>query len=68
VLSRIARYTERGRRQGAATAVKTKTLIASLEEGNDLHTLQTSKGGDAERLYRRIGFEIDHTVAFFVKK
>jgi GNAT superfamily N-acetyltransferase len=56
------------RRHGIATSLIVKALLDSVEQGNDLHTLQCVKGGDAERLYQRIGFEIDHTVAFFVNK
>lgn len=56
------------RKRGIGTALTVKALLDSVDEGNDLQTLQTVKGGDAERLYQRIGFEIDHTVAFFVKK
>ena len=56
------------RKHGIGTTLTVKALLDSVDEGNDLHTLQAVKGGDAERLYQRIGFEIDHTVAYFVKK
>jgi len=56
------------RRRGIGTTLVVNTLSESLSGGNDLHTLQTTKGGDAERLYQRIGFKIDHTVAFFVRQ
>ena len=56
------------RKHGIATTLVVRALMDSVDEGNDLHTLQCVKGGDAERLYQRIGFEVDHTVAFFVKK
>jgi GNAT superfamily N-acetyltransferase len=56
------------RRRGIGTALVMKALLDSVDEGNDLHTLQTDKGSDAERLYQKIGFQTDHTVAFFVKK
>jgi hypothetical protein len=42
--------------------------IARAKEGNDLHTLQTAKGGNAERLYKEIKFEVDHAVSWYVKK
>jgi len=56
------------RRRGIGTELTMHALSDSLKEGNDLHTLQADKGGDAERLYRKIGFKVDHTVSFFVKK
>ncbi len=55
------------RGRGIATAMTLRAVRDSLDEGNTLHTLQTEKGGYPERLYRRIGFETDHTVAFFAK-
>jgi predicted GNAT family acetyltransferase len=56
------------RNHGIGTALTAKALLDSVDEGNDLHTLQTIKGGNAERLYQQIGFKTDHTVTFFVKK
>jgi len=56
------------RRRGIGTTLTVHALINSIKEGNTLHTLQTDKGGDAEGLYRNIGFEIDHTISWFVKK
>jgi len=56
------------RRRGIGTTLTVNAVLDSIDEGNDLHTLQTAKGGPAERLYKKIGFEIDHTVSFFVKK
>jgi len=56
------------RRQGIGTTLTVHALIDSIKEGNTLHTLQTDKGGDAERLYRKIGFEIDLTISWFIKK
>ena len=56
------------RRHGIGTTLTAKALLDSFNQGNDLHTLQTLKGGNAERLYRQIGFKTDHTVTFFVKK
>ena len=56
------------RRRGIGTTLTVHALIDSIKEGNTLHTLQTDKGGDAERLYENIGFEIDHTVSWFVKR
>lgn len=56
------------RRRGIGTTLTVHALMDSMNEGNDLHTLQTEKGGNAERLYKKIGFAIDHTISYFVKK
>ena len=56
------------RRRGIGTTLTLRAVWDSTKEGNTLHMLHTGKGGDAERLYRKIGFEIDHTIAWFVKK
>jgi len=56
------------RKRGVGTALTVHAITGSIKEGNDLHTLQTAKGGNAERLYKEIGFEIDHTVSWYVKK
>jgi ribosomal protein S18 acetylase RimI-like enzyme len=55
------------RGRGVATAMTLRAVKDSLDEGNTLHTLQTEKDGYPERLYKRMGFETDHTVAFFAK-
>lgn len=56
------------RRRGVGTTLTAHALIDSVKKGNDLHTLQAVKGGNAERLYKKMGFEIDHEVSLFVKK
>ena len=56
------------RRRGIGTTLTVNAVMDSINEGNDLHTLQAAKGGYAERLYKKIGFEIDHTISHFVKK
>ena len=56
------------RGRGIGTELTMHALSDSYKDGNDLHTLQTDKGGEAERLYRKIGFKTDHTVSFLVKK
>ncbi len=56
------------RRRGIGTTLTLHAVMDSINEGNDLHTLQAEKGGYAERLYRKTGFEIDHTISYFVKK
>jgi GNAT superfamily N-acetyltransferase len=55
------------RGRGIATAMTLRAVRDSFDDGNTLHTLQTEKGGYPERLYSRMGFEIDHAVAFFAK-
>jgi GNAT superfamily N-acetyltransferase len=56
------------RRRGIGTTLTVHTVMDSIDEGNNLHTLQAEKGGYAERLYKKIGFVIDHTISYFVKK
>ena len=56
------------RRRGIGTTLTIRAIVDSINEGNDLHTLQTEKGGHAERLYRKSGFEIDHTISYFLKQ
>jgi len=56
------------RRRGIGTTLTVRALIDSIKKGDNLHTLQTVKGGDAERLYKKIGFEIDHMISWFIKK
>ena len=56
------------RRRGIGTTLTLHAVMDSINEGNDLHTLQAEKGGHVERLYRKTGFEIDHTISYFVKK
>jgi len=55
------------RRNGVGTALTAHAISESLKAGNNLHTLQTDRGGEAEKLYRKIGFKSDYTVSFFVK-
>ncbi len=56
------------RKRGIGTTLTVHAVMESIKAGNDLHTLQTTKGGNAEKLYREIGFEVDHTVSWYVKK
>jgi len=56
------------RRRGIGTTLTIHAVRDSINEGNDLHILQTVKGGYAERLYKKIGFVIDHTISYFVKE
>jgi ribosomal protein S18 acetylase RimI-like enzyme len=59
---------EEYRKRGVATTLTVHTVMESIKQGNDLHTLQTAKGGNAEKLYKEIGFEVDHTASWYVKK
>lgn len=56
------------RGKGIGTALTLHTVLKSINEGNDLHTLQVEKGGYAERLYKKIGFVIDHSISYFCKE
>jgi len=56
------------RKKGVGTTLTVHALMESIKEGNDLHTLQTAKGGNAERLYKKVGFEVDHNALWYVKK
>jgi len=55
------------RRRGIGTTLTVHAVMDSINEGNDLHTLEAEKGGHPEQLYKEIGFEIDHTISYFVK-
>lgn len=55
------------RKRGIGTTLTVYAIMKSVEEGNDFHTLQTEKGGNAERLYKEIGFVTDHTATWYVK-
>ena len=59
---------EEYRKRGIGTTLTVHALMESIKEGNDLHTLQTAKGGNAERLYKKVGFEVDHIASWYVKK
>jgi GNAT superfamily N-acetyltransferase len=56
------------RKRGVGTALTVHAIMESIKEGNNIHTLQTAKGGNAERLYNEIGFVTDHTVTWYIKK
>ncbi len=56
------------RRRGIGTTLVSHAIMTSINEGNNLHTLQAKKGGNAERLYKTLGFEIDHVVSFYLKE
>ena len=53
---------------GIATTLTHRAIRDSIKEGNDLHTIRAEKGGYPEDLYRRLGFEGDHTNSFLVKR
>jgi ribosomal protein S18 acetylase RimI-like enzyme len=56
------------RKKGIGATLTIHAVMESIKQGNDLHTLQAAKGGNAEKLYKEIGFEVDHTVSWYVKK
>lgn len=56
------------RGRGIGTTLTVCALMDSINEGNSLHFLETVRGGNAERLYKKIGFEINHTISYFVKE
>jgi len=58
---------EKYRMKGIGTTLTLHAVMDSISKGNSLHTLQTLKGGNAEQFYKKIGFEIDHMVSWFVK-
>jgi len=49
------------RRKGVATALLQKAIADSLSIGNNLLYLITTKGSDAERLYKSLGFQVAYT-------
>ena len=55
------------RRQGVGSALTVRAVRDSVSEGNSIHLLYVDQGEYAEHLYREIGFETDHTIAWFVK-
>jgi GNAT superfamily N-acetyltransferase len=56
------------RGRGIGTALTMRALTDSAEEGNTLHLLYADKGEYAEHLYKKMGFNIDYTVTWFVKE
>ncbi len=56
------------RRQGVGSALTVRAVRDSVSEGNSLQLLYVDRGEYAEYLYRKIGFEIDHTVVWFAKE
>jgi len=55
------------RGRGIGTALTVHAIMGSMDEKNELHMLETERGGDAEHLYKKVGFRVDHTVSYFVK-
>jgi predicted GNAT family acetyltransferase len=54
------------RRRGVATTLNLHAVSDAIEQG-DLVILQTTQGGDAERLYSHIGFTIDYPLSWYSK-
>ncbi|MCW4009115.1 MAG: GNAT family N-acetyltransferase [Candidatus Bathyarchaeota archaeon] len=57
----------RYRGQGVGTALTLYALNDSVLAGNSVHTLQAECKGNAERLYQKIGFAVDHKICFYAK-
>ncbi len=56
------------RKQGIGAALTLHALTDSVAAGNLVHTLQAETGGNAERLYEKLGFRADHKIQFFTKE
>lgn len=56
------------RKMGIGTALTLQALRDSADSGNKVHTLQAETGGNAQRLYEKVGFEVDHLTRFFAKQ
>ncbi|EIK97230.1 GNAT family acetyltransferase [Pseudomonas sp. M47T1] len=48
----------RGRRLGVGQALMTAAEAVAIEEGKSVLVLDTATGGDAERLYQRLGWQV----------
>lgn len=59
---------EEYRGQGIGSTLTLYTLRQSFAIGNKMHTLQAENGGEAERLYQKLGFVTDHLVEFYSRR
>lgn len=55
------------RGRGVGSTLTFYALEKSFAEGNNVHTLQAECGGNAEHIYARLGFRIDHVAGFYAK-
>jgi GNAT superfamily N-acetyltransferase len=55
------------RGHGTGSALTIQALKDSMAEGNVLHSLQAECGGNAERLYLKLGFVVDQKIQFYAK-
>ncbi len=55
------------RNRGIGSALTLHALKMSTLQGNVLHTLQAESGKNAEQLYLKLGFKVDHKAQFYVK-
>ncbi|MCW4005554.1 MAG: GNAT family N-acetyltransferase [Candidatus Bathyarchaeota archaeon] len=55
------------RNRGIGTALTIQALKDSIAKGNKIHTLQTEKNSNAQKLYEKLGFTTDHTVQYYTK-
>lgn len=58
---------EEYRGRGIATTMVLFAVRDSIKEGNDLHTIRADVNSFPERLYKKLGFEVDHTTSFYIK-
>ena len=58
---------EESRRRGIGTTLTLHAIMDSINEGHDLHTLQTEKGGYVERFYKEMGFTTEYMVSWYIK-
>jgi RimJ/RimL family protein N-acetyltransferase len=56
------------RGKGIASTMIFSVLRNSHKLGNKYHIVRADVGSKAERLYAKLGFVIDHTIAFYVKQ
>ena len=57
------------RRRGIGTTLLVHSILDSIHEGNNLHTLSVGKeNANAVRLYRKIGFVADYTIPWYTKE
>lgn len=56
------------RKMGIGSVLTLRALNDSVADGNQLQTLQAEAGGNAEHLYKKLGFTVDHTVQFYAKQ
>jgi GNAT superfamily N-acetyltransferase len=56
------------RGKGIGSALTLQALQDAAAIGCKMHSLQAEEGGNAECLYKKLGFTTDHTIQFFAKQ